>query len=743
MKLATIKINDCFTVMLKVVATLIRQSKQTESLIEVKKLFLSDMTLLCNSNRENRRTVLQMSVWQEWLIAMAYIHPKNTEEQKISDMVYSLFRMLLHHAIKYEYGGWRVWVDTLAIVHSKVSYEEFKLQFAQMYEHYERQRTDNITDPALRQARPISTISGWEREEIQQQQHGVVHNATSVTSLEDAPQVDEDCDDDIEANECLNHHLQNDNNGPEVERDEAEGKCDCVIETESSEKYTDLTKENALNDTAKSSISNVSDVFNEHMKSEVTVTAINYNGNISGSTNASATSTPFKTKHLTDQEDTAETLSVSNLEEVETVESKATDSNIDEALKNSEKVLSDCKLVVDELQETSSVIKDEEIELAVNEVVQGVLNNEKKQNKEPSLEHQLVVAPNPDNNTTSSKLTELNNKNILNNNVTESETTKSVENLTIEINANNEVICGISLNVEDDKKTEYSKQTNENKLNNNEASETQTDPQKPIAELEVSSSLSTTVETTEELSSLSPETTVSSTSIIDESLAHVNDETNESTTVKDIVDELIDKVIKTTPQEKGIPDTENKLNNFPSNKFDPITKQSTENYLNETAKEIIEDVIQSALEKAISLNTFEDFNLSEEGSNVKIDEVENVVNIVQTVVDDLVEQTVSTIVDTAVQTIFQDDEKTQDEQESIIKIQDIDKYSKSEIATQSLQAEFSRSNKVETAVCQETQTNRSIDETEETVTQSQDHEHQQKQHSASTQVENQHFGNYY
>ena len=51
---------------------------------------------------------------------MAYIHPKNAEEQKTSDMVYSLFRMLLHHAIKHEYGGWRVWVDTLAIVHSKV-----------------------------------------------------------------------------------------------------------------------------------------------------------------------------------------------------------------------------------------------------------------------------------------------------------------------------------------------------------------------------------------------------------------------------------------------------------------------------------------------------------------------------------------------------------------------------------------------------------------------------------------------
>lgn len=49
---------------LKVVATLIRQAKPSEQLLEVKKLFLSDMTILCSNNRENRRTVLQMSVWQ-------------------------------------------------------------------------------------------------------------------------------------------------------------------------------------------------------------------------------------------------------------------------------------------------------------------------------------------------------------------------------------------------------------------------------------------------------------------------------------------------------------------------------------------------------------------------------------------------------------------------------------------------------------------------------------------------------
>ncbi|XP_036143562.1 neurobeachin isoform X3 [Monomorium pharaonis] len=196
---------------LKVVATLIRQSKQTEQLLEVKKLFLSDMTLLCNNNRENRRTVLQMSVWQEWLIAMAYIHPKNTEEQKISDMVYSLFRMLLHHAIKHEYGGWRVWVDTLAIVHSKVSYEEFKLQFAQMYEHYERQRSDNITDPELRQQRPISTISGWDQQHSgsngynrpawgNQQNHEIQHmerNYKEFDSSETNDRLEESCSCDL------------------------------------------------------------------------------------------------------------------------------------------------------------------------------------------------------------------------------------------------------------------------------------------------------------------------------------------------------------------------------------------------------------------------------------------------------------------------------------------------------------------------------------------------------------------
>lgn len=66
------------------------------------------------------RSLLQCSVWQEWMLSLCFINPRNNEEQKITEMVYAIFRILLYHAIKYEWGGWRVWVDTLSITHSKV-----------------------------------------------------------------------------------------------------------------------------------------------------------------------------------------------------------------------------------------------------------------------------------------------------------------------------------------------------------------------------------------------------------------------------------------------------------------------------------------------------------------------------------------------------------------------------------------------------------------------------------------------
>ena len=59
------------------------------------------------------------------MFSLGYINPKSPEEQKITEMVYNIFRILLYHAIKYEWGGWRVWVDTLSIAHSKVRYTHF------------------------------------------------------------------------------------------------------------------------------------------------------------------------------------------------------------------------------------------------------------------------------------------------------------------------------------------------------------------------------------------------------------------------------------------------------------------------------------------------------------------------------------------------------------------------------------------------------------------------------------------
>ncbi|XP_062328262.1 neurobeachin isoform X2 [Osmerus eperlanus] len=139
---STVKIQN--PMILKVVATLLKSSLPSTELMEVRRLFLSDMIKLFSSSRENRRCLLQCSVWQDWMFSLGYINPKNPEEQKIAEMVYNIFRILLYHAIKYEWGGWRVWVDTLSIAHSKVTYEAHKEYLAKMYEEYQRQEEENI-----------------------------------------------------------------------------------------------------------------------------------------------------------------------------------------------------------------------------------------------------------------------------------------------------------------------------------------------------------------------------------------------------------------------------------------------------------------------------------------------------------------------------------------------------------------------------------------------------------------------
>ncbi|XP_029107220.1 neurobeachin a isoform X3 [Scleropages formosus] len=152
---STVKIQN--PMILKVVATLLKNSTPSAELMEVRRLFLSDMIKLFSNSRENRRCLLQCSVWQDWMFSLGYINPKNPEEQKITEMVYNIFRILLYHAIKYEWGGWRVWVDTLSIAHSKVTYEAHKEYLAKMYEEYQRQEEENIKKG---KKGSVSTISG-------------------------------------------------------------------------------------------------------------------------------------------------------------------------------------------------------------------------------------------------------------------------------------------------------------------------------------------------------------------------------------------------------------------------------------------------------------------------------------------------------------------------------------------------------------------------------------------------------
>ena len=86
-----------------------------------------------------------MSVWQEFLIGMAHVYPIDQEEIEITNLVFEVFKILLHHAIKFEYGGWRVWIDTLSILHSRVSKEEYHLKMSKLYEDYEKNRGGEST----------------------------------------------------------------------------------------------------------------------------------------------------------------------------------------------------------------------------------------------------------------------------------------------------------------------------------------------------------------------------------------------------------------------------------------------------------------------------------------------------------------------------------------------------------------------------------------------------------------------
>ncbi|KAF7257255.1 hypothetical protein EG68_05654, partial [Paragonimus skrjabini miyazakii] len=102
---------------LRVLSNLIHRSRQTPESVLVKQIFLQHLIALCTRNLHNRRTILQVSVWQDCILKLTTFYPTSEPETLSLACVLNLFRLLLFHAIRYEQDGWRVWTDTLALLH--------------------------------------------------------------------------------------------------------------------------------------------------------------------------------------------------------------------------------------------------------------------------------------------------------------------------------------------------------------------------------------------------------------------------------------------------------------------------------------------------------------------------------------------------------------------------------------------------------------------------------------------------
>jgi neurobeachin len=260
---------------------------------------------------------------------------------------------------------------------TQVSYEEFKLQFAQMYEHYEKHRTDNITDPELRQSRPISTISGWDQErEDLNNMHPQIQQSQQVQTVPTE-----------EFNDKNEEHHQHK-----------------AIESRAS----DREQQQQQQQQQKSIISSISEVYNKEINGdlETTATAIEQDENDEEeeeqlpTTKESSKLTDILEQQLGKNEDDED-------REGETRE--IVTEIVDEILKKSEKLLDDCKQVSDDLlsQQETAVIKDEELEQAVHEVVTGVRQIQLKaiedtecvENVKSEENKQQILSPTPENKT--------------------------------------------------------------------------------------------------------------------------------------------------------------------------------------------------------------------------------------------------------------------------------------------------------------------------------------------------------
>lgn len=249
---------------LKVIATLLRNSPQCPESMEVRRAFLSDMIKLFNNSRENRRSLLQCSVWQEWMLSLCYFNPMNSDEQKITEMVYAIFRILLYHAVKYEWGGWRVWVDTLSITHSKVTFEIHKENLANIFREQQGKGDEGLGPCSSSLVPEVTDVTrdgdvsiGPQHADLKDSpnsahftrnsdENSSIGKASSVDSASNIELQTPDTSNDQKKMEQGSQELLNQANLEEIATNETEAACDVEASSEAGESMTLVSNSSEL-----------------------------------------------------------------------------------------------------------------------------------------------------------------------------------------------------------------------------------------------------------------------------------------------------------------------------------------------------------------------------------------------------------------------------------------------------------------------------------------------------------------
>ena len=131
---------------LKIITLTVSENENTD----LRMFFLRDLYSGLENSEDNCRILLQQTVWQDWLLLTTPLKPQTDQEFEYRKILLQILKVLLFHAVKKEYGGWRVFVDTIAIIHAKTSYEEHRQYLTKMYEQYQESATVTRVDSRLK-----------------------------------------------------------------------------------------------------------------------------------------------------------------------------------------------------------------------------------------------------------------------------------------------------------------------------------------------------------------------------------------------------------------------------------------------------------------------------------------------------------------------------------------------------------------------------------------------------------------